>query len=205
MVFNVCQSVMAFSDCHYKTASQLIVQQTFTQWADNSKLDNKQYLLHLVVNKCICCPPTKQCQKWHHFGKCECEPSSCPSFYQALKLVVCELLKINIVKNETTVFCGKQIVKVALKFLKCSKLIINELLAHTCFRVKFNSNLVFYQIGPDTKDWQELVIQTFPWIKVIYPKKARPKKEDDPKILATLETLRKMEQLLDPRRSMTRR
>lgn len=200
---------MDYNNCLYKAASQLIVQLSFTQWTDNSNLEDKKEFLHLLVNQCSCCPPFKNCSKWYHFNKCNCEPKPCLPFYKCLQEAVYELLKKSTNKSseKKLSFCGKHVVSEALKYFKCSKPMIEELVKHTNFRVRFTSNQVSYQIGKITEVWSILQqTNSAPWITISYPpkKKIKKKPKKDPKTIAVEETLRKMELFLDPRRSVSR-
>lgn len=175
-------------------AAQLIIQLTFSQWADFSEKAGKGYFLHLLFSQCQCKPRS--------FFKCK--PKKCVSFHRGLRILI-ECLLINIKKVRVTFHkTDENVMYYALRYLKCSKRFIRELLKNVKFEVELFSGKVGYTQW-DTKIMHKLSVPTelsvadLSWIPLCPPKCCCRPLESDAKTVSMKETLARMESFLDPR------
>ena len=140
-------------------AAQLIIQLTFSLWADYSEKVGKGYFLHLLFFQCSCGSISKPKSLFSR-----CEPRSCLTFHKCLKSVISVLLtrirkvNVSIEKTDTNVMYH------ALKYLKCSKMFIKELLKNVRFEVevlqegktisynKENARIHYLKVAEDVSD-----------------------------------------------------
>lgn len=196
-------------------AAQLIIQQTFSQWADFSEKEGKGYFLHLLFFQCRC---SKTVTTKKLFVRCE--PRKCVTFHRGLRIIIeCLLTEIKTVRI-TVEKDDINVMFYALRYLNCSKRFIRELLKNVKFEVRVLTG--FGKVG--FKKWgmrehyltvPEIVTDLF-WIPLCMPSSpSQQHKQEgqccraptcgqslDPKMVSAKETLARMESFLDPRRGM---
>ena len=187
-------------------AAQLIIQLTFSQWADFSEKDGKGYFLHLLFFQCRCRQLQKSGERRFRFFKCA--PSQCQTFHRCLKIIIeCLLVDVYDVVNISIQRKEDNVMYHALKYLGCSKMFIKELLknVNVSVQVKSTGRLVKYSTLGGQMHYLQVKkdILDHSWIPLCPGKTDKccrslvPKEEN---IARVQETLRKMEAYLDPRR-----